>query len=170
MTSKKALSPASRSITAHNGPQSIRFLDLPLEVRTMIYTEISTRPENHYVVNGFHLREELPAVLRVHPQMTREIHQFCTMTAVFRNTIVWEKDSSIFAFLGKELVLKIAEKLIRFNAQTNHKGAVLSIMLRCWMTDCSEGNCCKPCKAYAEHAYILPMNAMGLEKRLITLL
>jgi hypothetical protein len=169
MTFKQAL-PSTTSASDENGPQSIRLLDLPLEVRIMIYTEVMTRPENHYVIDGIHLRAELPAILRAHPQMTREIHQFCTMTAVFKNTTAWEKHSSIFAFLAKKLVVKIAEKLTKFNAQTSHKGAVLVIMLRCWDSDCWQGDSCKPCKAYAEHAYILPMNAMGLEKRLITLI
>jgi hypothetical protein len=168
-TSMQAMSSALELVAVQPNPPSISFLDLPLEVRILIYTEVMTRPENHYVIDGIHLRAELPAILRARPQMTREIHQFCTITAVFKNTIAWELGSSIFAFMAKKLIVKIAEKLIKFNAQKSHKGAVLIIMLRCWAADCRQGDCCKPCKAYAEHAYILPMNAMGLEKRLITL-
>lgn len=116
-----------------------------------------------------HPREKLPGVLRAHPQITREIYQFCTMTAVVRNKIVWERQESIFAFLSRRLLLETVAKPIQFNAKANHREAVLSILLRCFTMNCSEERSCKACRAYAERSYISPMIAMGLERRLITL-
>jgi hypothetical protein len=170
MASKTALSPPSQSVSAQKDRRSTNILDLPLEVRIMIYTEIITRPEHHYMIDQPHPRGRLPGVLRAHPQITREIYQFCTMTAVVRNKIVWERHESIFAFLSRRLLLETAAKLIQFNAKANHREAVLSILLRCFTDNCSEERSCKACRAYAERSYISPMIAMSLERRLITLL
>jgi hypothetical protein len=170
MASKTALSPPSQPVSAQKHTLSTSILDLPLEVRIMIYREIISRPENHYMIDQSHPHGRLPAILHAHSQMTREIYQFCTMTAVVKNKIVWDRHESIFAFLSRRLLLETAGKLIKFNDKANHKGAVLNIMLRCFTMDCSEEECCEPCKAYAQRSYISPMIAMGLERRLITLL
>jgi hypothetical protein len=170
MASKTALSPPSRSVSTQKDRRSPSILDLPLEVRIMIYTEIMTRSENHYMIDQPHPRGRLPEVLLVHPQITREIYQFCTLTAVVRNKIVWERQESIFAFISRRLLLETAAKLIQFNAKEIHREAVLSILLRCFTMNCSEERSCKACRAYAERSYISSMVAMGLERRLITLL
>jgi hypothetical protein len=170
MTSKRARSSVLRPYTVQIVPQSIPFLDLPLEVRIMIYTEITTKPENYYIIAQPHPCGRLPAILLTHSKITREIYQFCTMTAVVENKMVWERHQSIFAFISTRLLLETAAKLIKFNAKANHREAVLSIMLRCLNVDCSEEKCCEPCRDYAERSYIMRMVAMGLEKRLITLL
>jgi hypothetical protein len=170
MASKTALLPPSQSVSAQKHTLSTSILDLPLEVRIMIYREIISRPENHYMIDQPHPHRRLPTILHAHPQMTREIYQLCTMTAAVNNKIVWDRHESIFAFLSRRLLLETAAKLIKFNDKVDHKGAVLNIMLRCFTMGCSEEECCEPCKAYAQRSYISPMIAMGLERRLITLL
>lgn len=169
MASETALLPTPQSAPVQNDSQSIRFLDLPLEVRIMIYTEITSRPESHYMNSPGHSSKALPTIFCTHPQITREIYQFCTITTRIAHKIFW-KPSSIFTFLSFQLLENAAQKTINFNAQTNHKGAVLNIIVSCDQTGCFEEDCCEVCRSLGEKAYILRIEAMGLERRLVNLL
>lgn len=167
MASKTALSPTPEPVSVQDDSQSFRFLDLPLEVRLMVYTIIATRPENHYRPERIHGHRVLPSVFHAHPQITREIYQFCTITADFKHH---EQGfpNDVFSFLSIRYLKDAAKRLITFNAQKNHKGAVLEIRLRCSDRDCSK-KCCESCRKCAESRYILPIEAMGFERRFITL-
>lgn len=167
MALKTALSSTPQSVSVQDGPQSIRFLDLPLEVRIMIYTIITTRPENHYRPDRVYGHRVLPSVFHAHPQITREIYQFCTITAEFKH-YGQRFPQDVFFFLSTRYLRAATKKLIRFNDQTTHKGAVLEIRLRCSDPDCSR-KCCEDCRSCAERRYILPIEAMGLERRFVTL-
>lgn len=167
MASKTALSSTPQPVSVQDDMPSIRFLDLPLEVRIMIYLIITTRPENHYRPERIHGHRFLPSVFHTHPQITREIYQFCTITAEFKH---YEQGFShdIFTFLSIRCLKDAAKRLINFNAQTNHKGAVLEIRLRCSDRDCSK-QCCESCRNCAERRYILSIEAMGFKRQFITL-
>lgn len=167
MAFKTVLSSNPQPVFVQDDSQSIRFLDLPLEVRIMVYTIITTRPENHYRPERIHGHRVLPSVFHTHPQITREIYQFCTITADFKH---YEQGfpNDVFAFLSTRYLKDAAKRLITFNAQANHKGAVLEIKLRCSDRDCSK-KCCESCRKCAEGRYILPIEAMGFERRFITL-
>jgi len=170
MTSKKTLSSTSGSACAQDDSRSMHFLDLPLEVRIIIYTEITTRSEDHYTIEQSHPWKALPAILRTRPQMTREIYQFCTMIVVFKHKILWWQEERLYSYLSLRLIRRLAKKLIRYNTQADHKGAVLNIVLGCSQLHCSEGECCGSCRAFGETVYISRIGEMGLERQRVTLI
>jgi hypothetical protein len=170
MTSKKALSSPPTPASVQTDSRSTGFLDLPLEVRIIIYTELTARSENHFVTGEIHLEGTLPAIFCTNLQMTREIYQFCTVTATFRYKITGYGPEGIFCFLVWRRLREIAQRLMGFNAQAHHRGIALNIMLRCTRSECLEEEGCSFCKSYAEHAYGRPIEAIGLERRLITLI
>jgi hypothetical protein len=170
MTSKQALSSTSTLASVQTNSRSTGFLDLPLEVRIIIYTKITKRPENHYATSEIHLEGILPSILCTNSQITREIYQFCTVTATFRYKMIGYGPEGIFCFLVWRRLREIAQRLMSFNAQAHHKGIVLNIMLRCTRFECLEEEGCSSCKFHAEHEYGRPIEAIGLERRLITLI
>lgn len=168
MTSKQALWSISAPAAVQTDSRPTGFLDLPLEVRIMIYTEITTRPENHYVTDETHLEGKLPAIFHTSSQMTSEIYHFCTVTATFKHKIIQHGEGGIFWYLVKLRSQDFARKLIDFNAQAHHKGILLNIMLRCTSSGCLlEGERCSLCRFYAGHAYSGILKAVGLERRFI---
>ena len=168
MTSETARSLTTEAASGQIRTEPIRFLDLPLEIRIQIYKEITTIPENYCIMDRDH-PQQLPAIFRTHSQMTREIYRFCTVTAMIRHKIVWYGHGGIFSYLMSLWLQEIAKKLINFNSKPHHKGLVLNIMLSCSGRGCSEGEFCGSCKQYAEGEYILPLEEMGFERCLVTL-
>lgn len=151
------------------------FLDLPLEIRIMVYERVVVSPDNDYIVDENHPRGLLPAILLTHSTITRNIYQLYTFTAVIRHERQTFSPYPHFWRMQhdqnfQKLTLRNVKKLIKYHGQPDHKELVVKVRIRCKALWCSEALACVSCRYFAYEAYIIPMDGIGLDKRLISVI